>query len=103
MKFKVLYHGTSEAALRTIARKGILSEEDRGLPCPTDEEFEDISEPYVWDGVWLTTSKRRAREFGPVILTIDATGITEDRIYEVFDEDVCIVGSIDPKLIRGRS
>jgi len=95
-----LYHGTSEEGARSILRDGLLTEQDRGIPRPTDAEFEDISEPYLWDGVWLATSPERARDFGSVVLVVDARAIPAERFYEVFEEDVCIVGSIGADLIE---
>lgn len=96
---RVLYHGTSRADADGILAGGLLTEQDRGLGCPTEAEFDRIDEPYLWDGVWCTTDLERAEMFGDVVLIIDARGIAEERVFERFDEDVCIVGSIGASLI----
>lgn len=89
------YHGTSEEGAAGILQRGLLCDRDQGIPQPTDDEFENIDFPYLWDGVWVTDSVDRARDHGSVVLTVDIAGL------EVWDEapdvdyvDVCVVGSI---------
>lgn len=104
-----MYHGTTPKYAENIAKNGLLSLKDQGIPAMSNEELENFDEPYIWDGVYMG-DRNRAEDFGDVILEIDLKDSPWERSLFEFamdgegteyeSVDMILAGSIPPDRIK---